>query len=141
PVLPSPARATRGGEAVAVDVAPGRALIVSERPDLAATLEAALPSDIATTVDLGHARVRLRLSGDRAAWVLSKGVAIDLHADAFPVDAAAATQFDHIGVILHRSGEDVFDLYVYRGFAEALWHELGEAARADGVLAPAAMGG
>ncbi|MEM7568108.1 MAG: hypothetical protein AAF321_12835, partial [Pseudomonadota bacterium] len=77
PVLPSPARATRGGEAVALDVAPGRALIVSERPDLAATLEAALPSDIATTVDLGHARVRLRLSGDRAAWVLSKGVAID----------------------------------------------------------------
>jgi methylglutamate dehydrogenase subunit D len=109
--------------------APGRWLIVSEtRPDLAETLTAAIAIDIGTVSDLGHARCVLRLSGPMAPAVLAKGLAIDLHLRAFPIDGVVQGSIHHTGVLVHRAAADAFDLYVFRGFAVSLLEWLTDAA-------------
>lgn len=75
-------------------------------------------------VDQSHGRVLIRISGASVRSVLAKGTAIDLHPDQFAIGAAATTLIGHIAVNLCRTGEDVFELLVLRGFAESLWHEL-----------------
>lgn len=124
PALPPPGRSASAGGASVMDVGPGRALIDAARPDLFAALEASVPADIGTVTDLSHARVCLSLEGPRAAWVLAKGVAVDLHPAAFPAGAVATTQIDHAGVVLRRTGADAFVLYPYTGFAASLVHWL-----------------
>ncbi len=75
-------------------------------------------------VDQSHGRVLIRLHGAPVRSVLAKGTALDLHPDQFAIGAAATTLIGHISVNLCRTGEDVFELLVLRGFAESLWHEL-----------------
>ena len=58
-------------------------------------------------------------SGD-AARILANGIAIDLHADAFPVGRAANALCNHVSVNLARTGAESFDLVVTRSFAEAV---------------------
>lgn len=72
--------------------------------------------------DQSHGRVRLRLSGPRAAECLAKGTAIDLHPNVFPEGQSAITLFNHISVLLTRTGPEAFELAVLRSFAESL-HE------------------
>jgi len=74
--------------------------------------------------DQSHGRIRIRVSGPRAAQVLARGTAVDLHGSAFPAGAAAMTLFGHIPVHLSRTGEAEFELTVLRSFAEALFGEL-----------------
>jgi sarcosine oxidase subunit gamma len=109
--------------------APGRWLIVSEtRSDLAETLTAAIDVGIGTVSDLGHARCVLRLSGPMSPSVLAKGLPIDLHLRAFPVDGVVQGSIHHVGVTVHRAAADAFDLYVFRGFAVSLLEWLTDAA-------------
>ena len=75
-------------------------------------------------IDQSHGRKRFRLQGPSVRRVLSKGTGVDLHADLFPIGAATSTLFGHVTVHLTRTGEDVFELMVLRGFAESLWHDL-----------------
>ena len=131
PPLPEPRRATRAAGATALDIGPGAALIADGPADAHAVLAAALPAEAGTVTDLGHARVRLRLEGPRAAWILGRGIQIDLHPDAFAVDACAQTQFGPVGVTLHRAGPEAWDLLAYRGFALSLAEALEVAGRAD----------
>ena len=130
--LPSPTSSFVANGAVAMDVGPGRVLIDADRPGLFAALEATIPSDVGTVTDLSHARVCLTVEGPRAAWVLAKGVAIDLDKRTFGVGRVAVTEVDHVGVILRRTGANAFALYPYRGFARSLLHFLHEAGAADG---------
>ena len=74
--------------------------------------------------DQSHGRVRLRLSGPRAAERLAKGTAVDLHPDMFPQGQSAITLFNHISVLLTRTGQEAFELAVLRSFAESLHEEL-----------------
>ena len=108
--------------------APGRWLIVSEtRSDLAETLTAAIDVGIGTVSDLGHARCVLRLSGPMSPSVLAKGLPIDLHLRAFPVDGVVQGSIHHVGVTVHRAAADAFDLYVFRGFAVSMLEWLTDA--------------
>ena len=101
-------------------VAPGRFLVAGVAPDLAPRLEAALPSSDAAVTNLSHGRAILRLRGEAAAKVLAKGVALDLDPAIFPAGRVAQTAIHHIDVMIHRQAEMIFDLWVLRGFAEAL---------------------
>lgn len=74
--------------------------------------------------DQSHGRVRIRLSGPRAAQLLAKGTAVDLHPSAFAEGNAAITLFGHISIHLARTGAEDFELTVLRSFAEALYEEL-----------------
>lgn len=135
PTMPGPRGSREQGTTVAIDAGPGRAYLMSGETDLGARLEALVPPEIGSVTDLGHARVCLRLSGSRAAWVLAKGVAIDLHHSAFPVGTCVWTQVDHVGIILRRAEADAFDILVYRGFAASLVHWLETAGLPDVVAA------
>ncbi|MEZ2128275.1 MULTISPECIES: sarcosine oxidase subunit gamma [unclassified Sinorhizobium] len=74
--------------------------------------------------DQSHGRVRIGLSGARAAEVLAKGTAIDTDSDAFAEGHAAMTLFGHVSVQIARTGHDRFEFTVLRSFAESLWEEL-----------------
>ncbi|MEO1104446.1 MAG: sarcosine oxidase subunit gamma family protein [Devosia sp.] len=132
PPMPGPLQSTTRGGTTIMNVAPDRALIAAARPDLHAALSASIPVEEGTVTDLSHARILLCLKGIRARWVLSKGIAIDLHPHAFPVGHTVLTDIAHIGVILRRADEDAYDLYPYRGYARALLAWLCEAGAADG---------
>ncbi len=91
----------------------------------------ALVQDLSNTLadgtfvsDQSHGRVRIGVSGLRAAELLSKGTAIDLHPSAFPEGRTAMTLFGHISVQVTRIGTGDFELTVLRSFAESLYEEL-----------------
>ena len=105
---------------------PGEWLVLSDvhAPETLAAELAVRLGGFAFVVDQSHGRVALTLSGPNAARILANGVALDLHADAFPVGRAANVLCNHLSVNLARTGEQSFDLVVMRSFAEALVEDL-----------------
>ncbi|MGH6855456.1 MAG: sarcosine oxidase subunit gamma [Aestuariivirga sp.] len=93
--------------------------------ELYAELKARL-NVLASVSDQSHGRVTLRISGPKARNVLVKGTPVDLDAKEFPIGKSAATQMAHVGVHLTRTGEDAFELSVFRGFATSFWEWLTE---------------
>ena len=87
---------------------------------------------LASVTDQSHGRVVIRLSGPKSRAVLAKGTPVDLYPAEFPVGKSALTQMAHVGVHLTRTGEDVYDLSVFRGFAESFWEWLTEQAEEFG---------
>jgi len=78
----------------------------------------------AALVDQTHGRVRILVDGAKAEAVLSKGTAVDLHPQAFPVGRSAVTLFGHVAAHMTRISAQGFELLVLRGFAESLWDDL-----------------
>ena len=108
------------GPVSVITIAPGRYLLVSEDDGLASALSAALPASDAAVTDLSHARTMLRLSGEAAADILGKGLAIDLHPSIFAPGRAAQSVIHHMDVLVIAREEEVFDLVVFRGFGLSL---------------------
>jgi sarcosine oxidase subunit gamma len=119
------------GDGDILDGGPGARLVAGAAPDLFRRLDAAVPAERGAVTDLSHGRVLLELSGPRSAWVLSKGVQMDLHRRAFPVGRSALTTFGAVGLLLHRRGAELWDLYTYGGLARSLVEALELAGRAD----------
>ncbi|MER9599070.1 sarcosine oxidase subunit gamma [Mesorhizobium sp. M0244] len=107
-------------------VSPGQWFIVGHEPmmrdDMKTLFDTLEPR--ATGVDQSAGRVRIRIDGAQARRVLSKGTALDLSADAFPVGRSATTLIGHIAAHITRIDTDSFELIVLRGFAESLWDDL-----------------
>ncbi|MEI9428450.1 sarcosine oxidase subunit gamma [Mesorhizobium sp. Cs1299R1N3] len=92
----------------------------------------------ASLSDQSHARVLIRISGDKARALLAKLSSIDLYPAAFPVGTAAATSMDHTSVTLWRGndardGQAVFNVLVFATFAESLWHTMLDSGAEYGV--------
>lgn len=104
-------------------------------------LRDALPAGQAVVLDLSHARTVVAVEGPQVRRVLAKGFPIDLHADAFPEGAAAQTAVDHVGVLVHRTGPDRFEIYVPRSFAAGFWRWLTESAAEVGYEVSPAISG
>ena len=86
----------------------------------------------ASVSDQSDSRCLVRLSGSHVRDALAKISSLDLHAEAFPVGAAAATSIDHTAVNLWRErdasdGSAVFDILVFTSFAESIWRAILEA--------------
>ncbi|MER9001838.1 sarcosine oxidase subunit gamma [Mesorhizobium australicum] len=116
-------------DALAVrSMSPGQYFIVSDElgspADLVDLLHKLKP--YADVVDQSHGRVRLAISGAKAALVLAKGTAVDLALNVFPVGHATTTLIGRITVGITRTAELEFELMVLRGFAESLWDELAD---------------
>ncbi|MDX3924261.1 MAG: sarcosine oxidase subunit gamma [Shinella sp.] len=114
-------------ESYAVRVSgPGQWFVISDEPlvrtRMAELMEMLRPR--AAIVDQSHGRVRMRLEGRMAERVLSKGTAVDLDLSAFPVGHSATTLIGHVSAHLTRTGEQVFEIMVLRGFAESLFDDL-----------------
>ena len=87
---------------------------------------------IASVSDQSHGRVIIRIEGPKARHVLAKGTPVDLHKDEFPLGKSALTQMAHAGVHLTRTGEDAFELSMFRGFSESFWEWITEQAEEYG---------
>jgi sarcosine oxidase subunit gamma len=81
---------------------------------------------LASVSDQSHGRVVIRVEGSKARAVLAKGTPVDLHPAEFPMGKSAVTQMAHVGVHLTRTGQDAFELSVFRGFSENFWEWLTE---------------
>ncbi len=121
---------------VLMAIGPGRFLIESTDPALAAKIAEVMPASLGAVTDLSHARSVIRVAGPKAAWVLAKGLAIDLDPLRFPPLEVAQSAIHEVGVLVRRvsadSFGDSFDLYVFRGFALSSWDWLTEAAAETG---------
>jgi heterotetrameric sarcosine oxidase gamma subunit len=87
-----------------------------------------LPASAGTVTLLSAARVRLRITGPKARDVLARGISIDLHPTVFQVGRGAQTGLHHTGVFLERVGDDSYEIYVQRSYAESIWEWLIDAA-------------
>ncbi|NRG18574.1 hypothetical protein HPQ64_12825 [Rhizobiales bacterium] len=102
----------------------GRFLVISEDAATTAALKERISAYDGSVVDLRHARHGVRIEGEKAAAVLNKAVAIDLHLAAFPPGALAQAPVHHIPVLILRIDETRFDIFapssLARSFAEWL---------------------
>ena len=131
-----PSGSSGGPEGAILAIAPGRLLVESRDPRLALLLAEQISPESGTQLgavtDLSHARIAIRISGPKAAWILSKGMAIDFHPAVFPPMKVAQSAIHEVGVVVRRLSPESFDLYVYRGFALSFWEWLTEAAAETG---------
>lgn len=109
-------------------VGPERFWTVGPQGPWIASLEQAVPGEIGSIVSLSHARTRLFIDGAASRAVLSRGIALDLHPEVFRPDAYALTGLQHTPVLLHRAGQNRYELYVPRTFAAWVWEWLTDAA-------------
>ena len=109
------------GKSVVMATGPGRWLVESDMDDLEANLRAAVPVSIAAVTGLTHARTIVTISGEKARWVLSSGVPLDFHDEAFPVGDVKLSHHHEIGLTIHRTGEDTYDLYVFTSLVRSFW--------------------
>ncbi|HWK64456.1 MAG TPA: sarcosine oxidase subunit gamma family protein [Rhizobiaceae bacterium] len=108
--------------------APRRFLVVDQAAGMDDELVKAISEEHGTVTPLSHGRTAIRLSGPKSEWVLAKLFAIDFSRQAFPIGSARATAHHDIFAQIHRTGEDQFDLYVFRSFARSFWTTLCHAA-------------
>ena len=80
----------------------------------------------AAVTDQSDGWAGLSLSGPLAEDALARLVAIDLRASAFPSGRVARVGLNHMSMILLRSGDEAFELFVFRSMARTAWHELAE---------------
>lgn len=104
--------------------APRRWLIIDDREGVVQQLHKAVSEEIGTVNDLSHGRTSIRVSGPRVEWVLSKLFAVDFSAAAFPVAKGCSSSHHEIFAQIQRTGNNQFDLIVFRSFARAFWNTL-----------------
>jgi len=80
-------------------------------------------------VDVSARSVGIEIAGEKAAFVLNQGNALDLSLDAFPVGACTRTLFHKAEIVLVRHAPDVFHIDVWRSFAPYVWELLEEGRR------------
>jgi heterotetrameric sarcosine oxidase gamma subunit len=99
----------------------------------AADLRSQVPAEVGAVTDLGHARCRIRIEGDRCQATLSKLFALDLREANFPVGELRLTGHHHVPCSLHRRAVDRFDMYVLSTYAFDQLATVLDAAREFGV--------
>ncbi len=117
-----------------VRTGPEEFLLVSDQPaDNTTALRRHVAADVGAVTDLSHARCRIRLHGERWRDTLSKLFPLDLRDAAFPVGEARLTGHHHVPAILHRTGPDQVDMYVFTTYAHDQLHALSDAALEYGI--------
>lgn len=81
-----------------------------------------------SAVDVTDYYVVLRLEGELARSVLSRGTPMDMHTQAFLAGDARATRFSKCSVLLHSHSDTCFDVQVRWSHAEYLWQFIAQAA-------------
>ncbi|TPL01162.1 sarcosine oxidase subunit gamma [Mesorhizobium sp. B2-4-14] len=126
---PETPKAVQSTDAALIWSGPDQFFVLSKGGKHAMDALAPAFSGPASLSDQSHARVLISISGAKARMILAKLSSIDLHAEAFPIGAAAATSMDHTSVTLWRGnertdGQAVFNILVFATFAESLWHTM-----------------
>lgn len=119
---PAPGHAAGLAAATLMGLSPGSWLLVADDAAWPGRLATAFAPGQAAITDLSAARLILRVEGRDVLGLLRQGVGIDLHREAFPPGRCAQTRLHHMNVLLHRPGDDSFDLQVGRSYGHSL-HE------------------
>jgi sarcosine oxidase subunit gamma len=101
----------------------------SRVPELVQTLRQKLERVHSLVVDVSDMRAILRIEGEGAREVLLKGCSLDLLSDEYKPGTVRRMRFAEIAALLHVVEDDVFDVYVFRSYAEYAWDFLAAAAR------------
>ena len=97
--------------------------------ELAAALTAELGVIHSLAVDVSDMRAVLRLEGEGVREVLLKGSSLDLLSGDYGPGAVRRMRYAEIAALLHVVEETVFDLYVFRSYADYAWDFLLATAR------------
>lgn len=146
--LPEQPRREAAGDVAFLGTAPGAWLAIREGGGngFAAALAEEL-SGLAAVADQSDGYAVLRLAGASVPYALAKGMTLDLDPAFFRPGDVAATSAAHIGVILWRlpdgaDGQPLYELAVFRSYAESFWHWLSGSAAEFGIRhAPEIMPG
>ena len=120
-----PCRAEGGGDRHALWLGPDEWLLLTpagERLDKA--LAFAIGDAPHSLVEVSRRQVGIILDRPDAAQVLAVGCALDFDLAAFPVGMCTRTLFAKAEIVLWRTGENVFEIEVWRSFADYLWRYL-----------------
>jgi heterotetrameric sarcosine oxidase gamma subunit len=103
-------------------------IVSPDSEDLAPAMRAIIGPGLGAVTPLSYSRTRIYIEGLEAAKVMSMGIALDFHRSTFRVGHFAMTGLHHTTVLVHRIGEERYELYVLRSFALWTWEWLIDAA-------------
>ena len=99
--------------------------------EIVAALKAELGSIHSLVDDVSDMRAVLRLEGEGVREVLLKGSSLDLLSPDYAPGTVRRMRFAEIAALLHVVENDVFDVYVFRSYADYAWDFLLATARAS----------
>lgn len=73
------------------------------------------------SLDLSHARTRIVIEGPAAEQIMARLASIDSRENAFPCDGFVQTGIHHIGVLIHRTAAQRFEILVPVTWARSVW--------------------
>lgn len=89
--------------------------------ELTAALKAELGNIHSLIVDVSDMRAVLRLEGEGVREVLLKGASLDLLSDDYAPGTVRRMRYAEIAALLHVVEDTVFDIYVFRSYADYAW--------------------
>lgn len=89
--------------------------------ELAAALKTELGGIHSLIVDVSDMRAVLRLEGDGVREVLLKGSSLDLLSEDYAPGTVRRMRYAEIAALLHVVEDTVFDIYVFRSYADYAW--------------------
>lgn len=102
--------------------------------ELLAALRQALGSTHSLAVDVCDMRTIIRLEGEGAREALMKGSSLDLLDGSYEAGAVRRMRFAEIAALLHVVEDTVFDVYVFRSYAQYAWDFLTVTARESAAV-------
>jgi sarcosine oxidase subunit gamma len=102
--------------------------------ELTAALKAELGSIHSLVVDVSDMRAVLRLEGEGVREVLLKGSSLDLMSENYAAGTVRRMRYAEIAALLHVVEDKVFDIYVFRSYADYAWEFLLATARAPAKI-------
>ena len=98
--------------------------------ELTAALRSRLGNIHSLVVDVSDMRAVMRLEGEGVREVLLKGSSLDLLSDDYAPGTVRRMRFAEIAALLHVVEDTVFDIYVFRSYADYAWDFILATARA-----------
>ena len=102
--------------------------------ELLASLRKALTGLHSLAVDVSDMRAVLRLEGDGLREVLMKGCSLDLLGGEYKAGTVRRMRYAEIAALLHVVEDTVFDIYVFRSYADYAWDFILRTAREPAKL-------
>ncbi len=96
----------------------------SKVEELIRTLRTELAGVHSLVVDVSDMRAVMRLEGESVREVLLKGSSLDLLSDDYKPGTVRRMRFAEIAALLHIVEDNVFDIYVFRSYADYTWEFL-----------------
>jgi methylglutamate dehydrogenase subunit D len=103
-------------------------IVMRDRADLPLDLGSVVGPTIGSVTQLSHSRSCIWIDGAGSREVLAAGLPVDLHPETFRLDFFALTGLHDTPILVHRSADRRYELYVLRTFAQWTWEWLVDAA-------------